>query len=394
MSTPVLIIASAYPPENVIGALRPGRFAHHLPNSGYRPIVITCTPQPNPKPDVFHVPFQYGLTEQILSKTLMPGDEHLTWISPVVKKAESLIRDFGIKLVFSTSPPIGVHLIGAALKRRCKVKWVADFRDAFAGNYHRVQLACRVLDPHVESYLAQRMDLAILNTDMLAEHWKARYPFLKDRIRALYNGFDPHEEIGPLPLPQRPHQVWLQAGSIYSTRYPDRLFAAMERLRQSKHLTKEVQLNFFGYIPHEVLALPSYQKLIAASVMQCNPNHVPQAEARRQMAQADGLVVFDHYSQTGNMHVPAKTYDYIQIGRPILAFSSPGSPLDRLLQQSGIACTIVYEEDSPEVIDRKLVEYSHLPREPRPPSDYFLNGFNVVNQTKRLAGMFDDILKG
>lgn len=392
MPQPVLIIASAYSPENVIGALRPIRFAKYLPQFGYSPIVVTASAQHQPQPGVFEVPFRFSFTERVLGRTLFPGDERMTWISPVVEKAGALIKENRINLVFSTSPPVSVHMAAAALKRRHGLKWIADFRDPLVDNFARTEFAHR-FDPFAERYLAQRMDLAILNTDALAARWKQRYPFLGDRIRYLFNGFDPTEEIGPLPLPQRPHQLWLHAGSIYIMRYPERLFAALDSLHKSKRLAREVRLSLVGYIPDEVLALSTFQNLTAAGVIECNPKHVPQPEARRRMSEADGLVVFDHYSPAGNLQVPAKTYEYIRIGRPILAFSSRGAPLERVLQRCGIANTIIYEEDPPETIERKLVEYCNLPREPRQPSDSFLSDFNVVTLTKRLAEMFDGILK-
>lgn len=77
MAEPILIIASAYPPENVIGALRPARFARYLPQFGFHPVVITSSEQPAGVNDVYHVPYHYTLPARLLSLTLLPGDEQI-----------------------------------------------------------------------------------------------------------------------------------------------------------------------------------------------------------------------------------------------------------------------------------------------------------------------------
>ena len=36
----VLVVAHAYPPSNVVGAVRPSKFVHYLPGFGWEPIVL------------------------------------------------------------------------------------------------------------------------------------------------------------------------------------------------------------------------------------------------------------------------------------------------------------------------------------------------------------------
>lgn len=385
------MIASAYPPENVIGALRPARFARYLPQFGFRPIVITSSEQKGGVRDVHHVPFHNSLPARILGLTLIPGDERITWVPATAALGERLIREHKIRAVFSTSPPLGTHVAAAQLKARTGIRWIADFRDPLVGNQSRFHFMNR-LDPLWERYLAKRMDLAILNTDILAERWRARYPFLKDRIHYLLNGFDPNDPMGPLPLPQRSHQLWLHAGTIYFPRYPERLLASISRLHKENRFPTPVQLRLLGEVDGAVLGNPLVRELTEAGVLDCHPNPVPQPEARREMAEAAGLVVFDHYYSSGNVSIPAKIYDYVRIGRPILAFSSPGAPLDRLLSRCGIANTVIYDEDPPPVIDRKVLEFTALPREAREPSEYFRKDFSALEQTRQLAEMLRSLL--
>lgn len=56
-------------------------------------------------------------------------DVYWTWKRPALKLGEKLIREHGIEAVMTSSLPYTTIEIGAGLKRRTGVAWVADFRD-------------------------------------------------------------------------------------------------------------------------------------------------------------------------------------------------------------------------------------------------------------------------
>ena len=47
------------------------------------------------------------------------------------------MRQEGIDVVITTSPPGSVHLVGAAVKRATGARWVADLRDSLVAHPHR-----------------------------------------------------------------------------------------------------------------------------------------------------------------------------------------------------------------------------------------------------------------
>jgi hypothetical protein len=53
------------------------------------------------------------------------------------------------------------------------------------------------------------------------------------------------------------------------------------------------------------------------------------------MLSADGLLVFQGY--TSNPAIPAKLYEYLYIGRPVIGFTDSAGDTGRLLAQLGIA---------------------------------------------------------
>src|SRR5689334_7064897 len=98
----VLILAHAFPPENLVGALRPQRFARYLPDFGFPARVITASPQPAngsaadtvsfvPDPGRFQgrMPLSVRLEREIAGRLqLSGGDQSLRWIPAALATSE------------------------------------------------------------------------------------------------------------------------------------------------------------------------------------------------------------------------------------------------------------------------------------------------------------------
>src|SRR6185295_3464292 len=64
-------------------------------------------------------------------------DPEVAWVPAATRAARRIVRERKIDVVLTTSPPASVHLVGAALRRREEVRWVADLRDSWLANPHR-----------------------------------------------------------------------------------------------------------------------------------------------------------------------------------------------------------------------------------------------------------------
>src|SRR5207302_1229287 len=74
---------------------------------------------------------------QLAFRRVLVPDENVTWNLTAIPAAIRIVRQEGIDVVLTTSPPTSVHLIGAAAKRTTGVRWVADLRDSIVANPHR-----------------------------------------------------------------------------------------------------------------------------------------------------------------------------------------------------------------------------------------------------------------
>jgi hypothetical protein len=105
------------------------------------------------------------------------------------------------------------------------------------------------------------------------------------------------------------------------------------------------------------------------------------------MAACDFLLLLDIHDGEESVQVPGKLFDYMRVERPILAFTSKGSPTESILVNSAIDHATIYRTDEPEAIDRKVAEF--LKRGPRTtrPNDWFWSNFDGVSQTGQLASV-------
>jgi glycosyltransferase involved in cell wall biosynthesis len=397
-SKTVVILAFYFPPDNLAGGARPFRFYKYLPRFGYQTRVVTVAPQDNNSApgQIQYVPHPRDrgawplLAERVARRFVAPNDDGITWFPYAANAARRWIEQDGASVVLSTSPAVSTHLAAMRLRRRHKVKWIADFRDPILGSPFRK--GSRRFDAFLEPRIFREADAVIANTDALEQMWVARYPQHRPKISLLWNGFDPEEAIAAAPIPARDQRVMTHTGDIYGQRHPGQLVAAMTRLidRGAVQAAKmKVQLvgRFDPHWPLESAA--ALQKLVQAGVIDCSGEPVPRAEAMEALATSDYLLLLDVSGPQAGLQVPSKTFEYLQIGRPVLTFTTRNSPLERILERSGIPGVCIYESDAAGIVDEKLMKFLELPVTPVCASAWFWEQFDGLNQARQLAKWID-----
>jgi glycosyltransferase involved in cell wall biosynthesis len=396
MSTTLLLVAYAFPPENVAGAARPYRFYRYLPEFGISPLVITASAQSGEKPDVVYVrdmprdfPRQ-GVSwhlERILRKLLLPGEPGLTWSRAAAARGCSLASSRRGVAVLSTSPPLGAHLAGLQIKRRLGIRWIADCRDPLHPS-GELEVGRANIHALLESWFLREADAVIANTGALSESWKARYPRHRDKIRVIWNGYDPAEPIAPAPLPPRAYRHLVHVGELYAGRHPGPILDSLHRLITRGALAPEsLRLSLVGPSADGVIPnVDVLERLVAWGVVEYVPRLVPRDQARLMASEADGSLLLQPQS---DVQVPGKIFDLVRIGRPILAFIRRGSPAAHILGGSGIPYRALYPDDGPDEVDLKMLDFLALASEPVSPSPWFTEHFNARRQAQALSAIVD-----
>ncbi|MBC7924833.1 MAG: glycosyltransferase [Bryobacteraceae bacterium] len=402
---PVLILGYYFQPENASGAARINRFYKYLPQHGYLPYIVTSSVQDpsQPIPRVYHVPgirhgnrnTLQGLREMFIRTVALPADEGMTWVGDAAAQAGKLIEAHGIRTVISSFPPLNVHLVAMKLAKRYKVKWIADFRDPLVGNPFRKKVSLTaVTETILERQVFENANAVLANTAPVAEMWCKRYPRHQPKVHVLWNGFDPDEESGALPVPERPYKVLIHAGVIYGPRHPGMLLASVTRLvaRGAIDPSKlHIQLVGTTDEPSLPISMKTYQPLMDSRCLDWRNRSVPKKEAMNLTATADSLLLLDALSGNAGLQLPAKAFEYVRIGRPIIAFTTRHSAVDQVISGSGVPHCLVYADDTDEQVDEKVLAFGRMPNTPVSPSEWFQTNFDGCEQAGTLARLMDSL---
>ncbi len=398
----VVLLAYYYKPMNTSGVQRAWRLAKYLPEYG-RPVRVICSGEegeaadaggaiyaPNPKTMATAAPIQARLARAI--ERIAPYHEKMPWVPHAVAAADQLIPTERIACVVSTSPPVGTHLAAMWLKFRHRVRWVADFRDPLCGNPGRARKWAKPYDQALEQAIFGAADAVIAVTDSVRDEWIRRYPGWRDKFHLVWNGFDPEETIVPVPPAGGGRRLLTHVGVLYAQRHPRGLVASLERLVRSGRMPPETfRLRLVGPAQEAeaFVARPDVRFLMGRGCLELVNRLLPREEARSEMAASDFLLLIDIVNLANiGYTVPAKLFEYVPVGRPILAITDQGSPVQRILSRSGVPAVFLYHEESAAEADAKVEGLFRLSAEPSPPSEWFLENFDG----RRQAGTFARIL--
>lgn len=402
-----LLVAYYFPPEPASGAARPSRFYRYLPRFGYNVAAVCCndgqigatarlitadSERAGPAPRPVQIA---SFLAKVVQKLLRRNDYRLPWLFHALSASRPLFSSEPI--VISTFPPLCTHLVALWLKLRFKFKWVADFRDPLVGNPFGKQRPMRRLDEIVERLIFKYADAVIANTEPVRLAWETKYPQHADKITVIENGFDPEERVGPKPIPANSCRVIRHIGDIYGARRPHMLLSAIARLSARGQLQLDsIRVHLVGPIDENS---PLWQDadaldLVAKGVLQIDGRLVSRTVAVDAAATCDYLLLLDINESNSVLQVPAKLFDYIRIGRPILVFTVAGSPTENILEKSGVHYTVVYVTDEPDAVDDKVSEFLSSSSAAVSPSQWFRNKFDGVKQTEALARTLNRIHSG
>ena len=110
----------------------------------------------------------------------------------------------------------------------------------------------------------------------------------------------------------------------------------------------------------------AFDALARRGLLEYGGGLLPPSEARRVLATSDDLLLLDLIDRDAGLQVPAKIFEYIRIGRPILVFTASGSPVHEIVQRSGIPHCFVLTRATPAETDREVLSLVGLPTTPGP----------------------------
>jgi glycosyltransferase involved in cell wall biosynthesis len=349
------MVAFHFPPLAVSsGIQRTLRFVQHLPALGWEPIVLTAHSRAYerrsddlvgevPKSVLVEHAFALDTARHLAIAGRYPGflarpDRWLTWRFGGVPAGMRLIREHRPDVIWSTYPIATAHVIGDALQRASGLPWIADFRDPMAQDGYPPDPRTWRSFKRIEERAIANARFSVFVTPGAARMYRDRYPAMADRITTIENGFDEESFAG---LDHASHQplnpgriTLLHSGIVYpSERDPTQLFVAMRRMMERGTLRDgEVKIRFRAAEHDALLRALARDNGVEALIELLPP--VPYRAALEEMVRADGLLLLQ--AANCNEQIPAKLYEYLRTGRPIVALTDPHGDTAGVLRDAGI----------------------------------------------------------
>lgn len=410
----VLMVAFHFPPAAMgSGHLRTLGFARYLPESGWKPIVLSaCAPaypratpiDPDAIPPGCEVRRAMALDagRHLAIAGKYPGfiampDRWATWWPAAVWEGLRLIRRHRIDAVWSTYPIMTAHCIARTLGRIAKLPWIADFRDPVSGSVGTGNRWAASSQWRWEHRVLNTADRVVFTTPGALRDYAHRYPdaHAGGRLSVIENGYDEAafaclaEESTPR-LANQPLML-LHSGLLYQDgRDPVPFFAALAQLKAAGQVNAGIVRVVLRASGSEGIYAQELKRLDIDDLVTLAPP-VSNREALMEQARADGLLLFQ--GNRFNRQIPAKLYEYLRIGRPVFGMVDERGDTAAVLREVGGVepCAI----DDAGTIAPRLFGFIEMLRKNRAPiiSRDVVGRYSRSAGAARLARMLDQVVK-
>ncbi|MBI4179049.1 glycosyltransferase [bacterium] len=397
----VLLVSFTYPPGFGSGGIRISKFAKFLPEFGWEPVVLTVDPayypfrggletllgnerryttgffdplgwirrrfplESPPASDASSgaAPARTSLSRRILKKfrpiakyiwdIIYFPDPQIGWYPYAVSAGHRIIRDCGIDVVFSSSPPHTDHLIGAKLSRDFDLPWVAEYRDPWTDQHtYRKSWPVSAIERRLERRTLERAAGLISISPILAERLSQK---LGKLVHVIENGFDPDDLPPPAAATGGPFLL-IHAGTLYrGQRDPGVFFEGLKRLREKMDLTpSRIQAQFVGVLSE--MALELAHKHGVSDLVSALPREPYETVLQRQ-SRATALLLLGLKDPMGGGVLTGKMFEYFGLRRPILGVGAPDPDLEEIIRRTQTGTFTTTPAAAADVLSRWILEY-------------------------------------
>ena len=413
----VLWITSFFPPRVNVATNRNIKFLKYLPHFGWKAVVICpketgghtyaskrLVNQLSPAVTVLSMPpdpFQFlhdraGVNRGArylgyLMNNIVPPDGHVFWSLLMLHSIGKEIRRYNPDIVYTTCSPFSINMIGAWIKFKYNVPWVTDFRDLWTLNPVRrrfLSLYYHIISNILEKLYLGYCDAIIVNTETSEYRMKGKYPFLKNQMWVIPNGFDT-EDISAQNHTIIPNS-FLYGGLIdYSSNYtPLPILRLLSKLKNKGFLNVPWELHYAGNEGREFTDLCKQAGINGSCITHGYLDH----ESYYNLIQSMSYVIMCMPLELDTTSwIPARFYDYIGNKSRIICLAHRESEITRIMKQYGNGFTLFYDE--PEDIQvQKLQVFLSASKNDNEVSQQFIKCLSRKNLTLQLSKIFQHII--
>lgn len=367
----LLLVAYAFPPVGGAGVQRPSKWVKYLHRAGWQVTVLTPQNPSVPVRDDSLLEEVPAETVFLRPKTLEPSyrwkaslnhdvtsrprrclplkhwlraaiggflqpDPQILWYPQAVSCAVRYLQEVSHDAILVTAPPFSSFLIGASLRRRCRLPLILDYRDEWDLSNRYLEHASRgvysrFIQERMQRYVLRVADAVIATTQASKQRLQERIQQVQGHAQAvcIYNGYDEedlrqttHTSSVP-PVPDGCFRL-VYTGTLWNLTSIEPLAIGLELLhRHSPDLASRVELVCVGRkTPEQRQHLERLKQETSCRVVDIA--YLPHEEILPWLRSADALCLLLTDTPGAERVVPAKLFEYLALRKPIVALLPEG----------------------------------------------------------------------
>ncbi len=374
----VLLVSFYFPPAGGGGVQRPLKLAQYLPALGIETHVLAPDdPRWIHRDEGLRVPTQawvhrvryvgpggrkpaeelHGTSgigralvhARLAGRRVLVPDASVSWNLTAIPAAVRIVREHQIDWVITTTPPVSVHLVGAAVRKATKARWLADLRDSIVLNPHRRadSLATKArsrVESGVARLVAKQADAISCVSDAIADEMRTLTP--RAQVVTIANGCD-FDDVAGLPRTESERLRITHAGSFFGKRDPRPFLSAFAESGI------DAVARFLGDFRTRDREWAG--RLGLGDRLELLPYASRATSLELQRDSEVLLLLIPEAGGRGKGVLSGKVFEYIAVGRPILALVPPDGAAAELIRQTGTG--IVVAPDDVDGIRDALLEF-------------------------------------
>ena len=266
-------------------------------------------------------------------------DSRIFWISPSVNFLSKYILKHNVETIITTGPPHSLHLIGLKLKRMLNITWHADFRDPWTKiNYHeKLKLSLRSRKKHLEleNKVLNSCDKIIVTSNKLLKEYIG---ITKTPILLITNGYDYKKQ--KLELDEKFSITHI--GRLLPGRNPKILWKALKELSMTnENFRNNLKINFIGNVGDNIRSEIKSNNLEDSAVYH---DYIEYNHTIPYLIKSQILLLVESDDKESSYAIPAKIFEYINSGRPIIAIGPKDSEVKDIINDTESGKYFLYNQ--------------------------------------------------
>lgn len=286
--------------------------------------------------------YSLGLIQELLERITLKriGDGMWGWLIPSLFKSIFLRMRYKYDLVLSLGGPTSSHLTTAIFSRFFLLPCVIEFMDPIVGEDIGHNSRSAYYFKYLEKFLVSSPIKIVFVTREAALECIRRYPS-KNNINYIYTSSP--ASIKSIALGNLVNNSGFilkigYFGEMYSTRNYNTLFSALKKI-DSKELGIFFELDHYGGRP--TLDLNGLENILRFDLK----SNIKRINAMQEALTYSLLLIVQHSDERSKITFPYKTWDYLNLERPILALLN-NNELKSILDDLGHYTCNVNDVDS------------------------------------------------